>query len=359
MRYSPARLSEVSRFLKLEISKDKELQEIVELAADVCGASKAMISLIDGDTQFVRYHFGDTPKQANYKDTICQYTLEHNNLLVIYDTSLDVRLTNSPFVTGNSAVKFYAGIPLISQNGFGIGTLCVVDESKKVLTSLQQEMLKSLADQVTRLLEFDMTRQRLKEQYDESIVSATTLLAYFQSSSSCHLLIDKDRRAVVFNQALSDVFYANHQHYLKEGMGVTDFINPAFKNEFITFVNRALQGEHMSLDRQLEYKQGKIHWYMCFEPAYDTEGIQMGVSFNATDVTDSVNNQEMLSAQLDAIMKIKDLQTNELLVAIEAIAMQVQELAALPGLSAVHEFTLVQSAVEELLSKKHEILPNN
>ena len=351
-RYNTERLADVSRFLTLNISKDKELQEIVELAAEICGSSIAMITLMDGETQFVKFSSGVQINQVDYADTFCQFTLKSNDLLVISDATKDDRFAENPFVYGNPHLRFYAGMPLTSEKGNAVGTLCVFDTEIKDLPELEKEMLKSLSKQVTTLLEFDITHQVLKEQYEQSIASSNTLLTYFQSSSSCHLLMDERMCVLAFNQSMSDFLYANYQTRLQEGMAVTKYVHPEFLDQFSICFQIALDGQPAGIERQLEYATGKICWFLSFQTAYDLKGEKIGVSFNATDITGSVNNLERLKIQLQAIEQIDNLQANELIVPIDRIKLNINSLTVIPEIADVEEFRLLSSSLEELLEKQ-------
>ena len=354
-RDSPERLAEVSRFLKLKISKEQELQGIVELAAEICGTPMAIITLMDGETQFIKFSNGVEIDQVKYTDTFCQHTLEQDKLLVIPDTTKDARVSGNMFVKESPKVRFYAGLPLTSHNGNAIGTLCVFDMDARDLSQSQQLMLRSLSEQITWLLEFDMTHQVLTEQYEEAVASTTTLLTYFQSSSSCHLLMDENMLAIAYNQALADLMFMNHRANFEEGMKVTDFVHPSFRSEFIDYFTRALRGEIIAVERHLEYASGKICWYITYEPAYNTEGTTIGVSLNATDISQSVSNKEQIEAQVVAINKINDIQANQLMEPIDKINCKTEQISRLPGVGSIVEFDLLKMAVAELLEKKERI----
>ncbi|CAM4108262.1 GAF domain-containing protein [Pedobacter westerhofensis] len=354
-RYNTERLADVDRFLKLDISKDKELQEIVELAAEICGSPIAMITLMDGETQFVKFRTGADIDQVDYTNTFCQFTLKSDDLLIVPDATKDKRFADNVFVQGSPHLRFYAGMPLTTEKGNAVGTLCVFDTQIRDLPELEKEMLRSLAQQVTRLLEFDITHQILKEQYEQSLSSSNTLLAYFQSSSSCHLLMDENMRVVAFNQSISDLIFKNRQAYLKVGSDVKPYVHPEFLDEFVAYFNRALSGENISVERHLEYFKGKICWYVNFECAFDSRGQRIGVSLNATDITASVNNQERLKAQLQAIERINDLQVNELIRPIERININIKKLNLIPELAATEEFLVLYASLQELLEKQQLI----
>lgn len=355
-RYDSERLADVNRFLKLNMSKEKELQEIVDFAAEICGSQIAMITLMDGDHQYIKFIKGANIDLVDYEDTFCQYTLDKGDILIIEDTSKDSRLIENPFVQNSPYLRFYTGIPLVSEKGNSIGTLCVFDIESHSLSALQQIMLTSLSEQVTRLLEFDLTLQILKEQYEESIEKGNVLLTYFQSSSSCHLLIDKNMQVITYNQALADFIFVNYQTQITEGVKIIDYIHPAFKEEFIDYFNRSLAGELITVERHLDYPQGTICWSLTYECALDSQGEKFGVSFNATDITKSVSNQIQLSNQVNAISMINAIEANELTVQIDQISFETNKILEFTKTQQVEEFLLLQLSVDELLEKKEKII---
>ncbi|MET1057080.1 MAG: GAF domain-containing protein [Pedobacter sp.] len=356
IRYDAERLADVGRFLNLNISKEKELQEIVDFAAEICGSQIAMVTLMDGEKQYVKFIKGASIDLVDYEDTLCQYTLDQNDLLIIEDTIKDSRLVENPFVKAGPYLRFYAGVPLVSEKGNSIGTLCVFDVESHSLSELQQTMLTSLSEQVTRLLEFDLTLQILKEQYEESTEKASILLTYFQSSSSCHLLMDKNMQLITYNQALADFMFANYQTQITEGINLVDYIQPSFREEFIDYFNKALAGEFITIERHLTYAQGTVCWSMSYEQALDTSGECFGVSFNATDITRSISNQTHLNQQVDAISKINAIQADELTVHIDQISQEAKKISGLTKTLHIDEFLLLQLAVDELLEKNEKII---
>jgi GAF domain-containing protein len=83
----------------------------------------------------------------------CNYTILQNDVLVVEDTTKDVRFSSNPFVTGNPNIRFYAGAPLLSHDDCAIGSLCVVDTVPRVLSAAQMAALASLSHLVMTELE--------------------------------------------------------------------------------------------------------------------------------------------------------------------------------------------------------------
>jgi GAF domain-containing protein len=175
------RVKAVDRFLKLELSKESELQEITNLAAEICGTPTALITFIDKDTQYIKFKKAFEFDVTERQNAFCHHVIEAEEILVIPDAMLDERFVNNPLVTGNPNIRFYAGSPLTTNDGHHLGSLCVIDQEPGQLSAIQQRMLQALAKQVIQLLEFDESIQILKEQCIEATRNEIELRSFFLS----------------------------------------------------------------------------------------------------------------------------------------------------------------------------------
>jgi len=128
--------------------------EIVQLAAQICEAPFALISLAtDGQISFKACH-GISPKDMPQDRTLCEYvSAEGGRMLVVPDTTQDERFANIPCVTGETAIRFYAGAPLIAPDSHVLGTICVLDLKPHELRPEQITALRTLSRQVVTQLE--------------------------------------------------------------------------------------------------------------------------------------------------------------------------------------------------------------
>lgn len=161
------RLFTVDIFKKLNYDKAKEFQDIVDLAAEVCGTPVALITLLDADTNHFIAKAGIDMSGTSREISFCQYTVEQDELFVVNDTHLDDRFTTNPLVHADPALRFYAGAALKANNGHKLGSLCVIDIKPKELTFIQQKTLEVLSRQVIFLMELELSQKLLNKQLNE------------------------------------------------------------------------------------------------------------------------------------------------------------------------------------------------
>jgi len=345
------RIDTVNRFLQMNISKETELQQIVELAAKICEVPIAMITFINSDTQFIRFKVGTDLAEIPFQDTMCKHTIIQKNLLVIADTSTDERVKDNFFVANDPNIRFYAGSPLTTHDNDTFGTLCVYDTEPKILTATQEKMLHRLSHQVSRLLEFEACFELLKEQYESSILEETKLRSFFESSSSCHLLLDKQLVVLSFNSTMLNVLKNSYHRSITEGMHMSDYVEPAFIKEFTAHCNSALLGEHISIERHIQSPTGNICWHLTFEPAYDSSRLIIGVTYCATDITETVHQEQTVAEQGESLRQINRIMSAELSRPLATIsrAMNSINVQGYPG--ELIEFQLLDRACNELAEK--------
>ena len=127
--------------------REAAFDDLTRLAARLCDAPLALVTLVAADTQFVKGCFGGDIPAAPRGDSFCTHTILSDATMVVPDTLLDRRFRDSPFVSGRPHVRFYAGHPLTDEDGHRLGALCVVDVVPRELTPDQRDALESLGRQ--------------------------------------------------------------------------------------------------------------------------------------------------------------------------------------------------------------------
>lgn len=148
-----ARLAALYELDVLDTPPEKDFDDIVSLAASVCGTPMAMVSLIDTDRQWFKAKIGTDVTETSRDLSICAHAILGRDLLVVPDARQDARFADNPDVEAEPGIRFYAGAPLVTTDGFSLGTLCVIDQQPRDLGAEQRQALRALAGQVTAQLE--------------------------------------------------------------------------------------------------------------------------------------------------------------------------------------------------------------
>ncbi|HIK16377.1 MAG TPA: GAF domain-containing protein [Leptolyngbyaceae cyanobacterium M33_DOE_097] len=158
-----ARLKAVYQFQLLELAPDQVLDDLAELAADLCQTPIAMIGFMGGDRQWIKSKVGTTLTEIRRDLAFCNQTIHQTDVFVIPDTLNDPRFATHSFVIHEPYIRFYAGAPLITSGGHVLGTLCVIDSEPRELSSKQRKGLQTLSQQVVAQLELKRNTTKLRQ----------------------------------------------------------------------------------------------------------------------------------------------------------------------------------------------------
>ena len=151
-----SRLARIDELNILDTLPEREYEDLVALAAEICQTPVAQITLVAGDRQWYKaeYGFKVPGGETSREDAFCAHTImDPDRPLVVPDLRRDPRFSNNRFVAGEPNVVFYAGFPLRSVEGYALGTLCVLDQKPRQLSAEQQLTLARLSRQVVKLFE--------------------------------------------------------------------------------------------------------------------------------------------------------------------------------------------------------------
>ena len=136
----------------LEIGDTQPFQRLTVLARRCLNVSIAIISVVDSDRQWFKSCQGLDVTGTERRVSFCAHAILESRIFEVSDTHLDTRFTDNPLVTGPPFIRFYAGCPIRSPDGYRLGTLCVIDHSPRTLTPEERESLTMAALSVEDLL---------------------------------------------------------------------------------------------------------------------------------------------------------------------------------------------------------------
>lgn len=147
------RLKVLWQYDVLDTVPEEVFDDLTELAAYICEAPIALISLVDEDRQWFKARVGVTIKETTRDISFCAHAILSQSLFIVPDAAKDPRFKDNPLVTGPQKIRFYAGAPLVTPDGHALGTLCVLDKKPRKLRPQQEQALRVLAHHVVSQLE--------------------------------------------------------------------------------------------------------------------------------------------------------------------------------------------------------------
>ncbi|WP_268846369.1 GAF domain-containing hybrid sensor histidine kinase/response regulator [Flavobacterium aestivum] len=147
------RLAALKRYNILDTLPDHAFDDATRLVSYICGVPIAHISFIDESRQWFKSEIGIGVSEVPREISFCQYTIMESEIVEINDTFLNERFKDDPNVTGGFKVRFYAGVPLTTPDGYNIGTICAIDHVAKKLNEDQRNALSIIARHVINQLE--------------------------------------------------------------------------------------------------------------------------------------------------------------------------------------------------------------
>ena len=170
------RLAALARYAILDTAAEDAFDELVQLASTICASPIALISFVDASRQWFKARVGlgtaETPRQISF----CTHAILQRELFIVHDARQDPLFAGNPLVTGEPKIRFYAGAPLVTPDGFNLGTICVIDREPRVLGSEQRHALATLARQVVVQLE-------LRRQIAEKAIAEERLARVVEGSN--------------------------------------------------------------------------------------------------------------------------------------------------------------------------------
>ena len=288
------RLEALRRYEILDTPFEREFDDVVKLASQICDVPVSLISLVDQDRQWFKAVTGIDVRETPLDLSICLHAIQQTDIFEIPDAMHDPRFAGNALVVGDPNFRFYSGAILQTSDGFPLGTLCVLDYQPRELTESQHFALKTLADQVMMQLELRRTlKEREKEQAEteywrrvyETVLTNTPDFIY---------VIGLDKRFIYANNALLTVWGKSSPEIVGKNLyelGYESWHAEMHEREIdeIVLTRKAIRGTV-----PFTGTPGRRIYDYIFAPVFDSQGIITAIAGTTRDITEHEETEEAL-----------------------------------------------------------------
>lgn len=248
----------------LDTPAEVSLDRITRLVARVLDVPIALVSLVDQDRQWFKSRQGLEASETPRELAFCAHAILQTTPLVVPDAAEDARFRDNQLVTGAPHIRFYAGVPIRTSNGFAVGTLCAIDERPRQLTQEEVDTLRDLADIVSRevqLRENLMLARRQRNRSDALFrASEAGYRSMFELASVGIALVAPDGGWINVNRALCEIIGYNAAEL--ELLTFQDITHPDDLNTDIEHLQQLIDGkiDHYQMEKRYLRKDGDSVW---------------------------------------------------------------------------------------------------
>lgn len=251
---------------QLLLYQELDIQGLVNLCAAVCETSFACLSLRKGEEDYIKAQVG--------------------------------MVENEVWPNG---IHLFASVPVLTGDNFIVGTLSVMDRRRGKLLPKQIETMELLSRQIVRIMEME----RINE-------AKTHQRAFFESSSGIHLLLDTETRVLDYNKTCAALFKMVNGTEIYRGAQMIDLLRPQTRELFCASCKKALQGERVRVEQEIDYEDDSIFLEVCYDPVRDQEQKIIGLLINASNISQHKAQEQVIIQQNESLKEIAHIQSHEL-----------------------------------------------
>nr|WP_316627401.1 PAS domain-containing protein [uncultured Brevundimonas sp.] len=294
------RLAALKRYGVLDTTPEAAFDDLANLAARLCEAPMAAVSLVDAERQWFKAEVGlgvsETPRPTSF----CAHAMVSDRPMVVTDACLDARFADNPLVTGAPNIRFYAGYPLKTPEGVPLGALCVLDRRARPegLTELQALAMQTLADQVMTQLE--LRRALLDRDRSEKTARLAIEASAYVGAWDWDIATDR----VVADERFARM-YGVDPVAAREGAPIAVFRASVHPDDLVrrdADIQRALDGEGLFVSEYRLVVDGRVRWMLARgRVEYDRSGAAVRLPGVAVDITERKQTETDLAETARAL----------------------------------------------------------
>ncbi len=294
------RLEALRNYNILDTEPEAEFDGMVQLASSICKTPISAISLVDQDRQWFKAITGLDAKETTRNLAFCAHTILQKEVLVVHDALKDERFFDNPLVTDEPKIRFYAGVPLITTDGYPLGTICVIDKVPRELSEEQLLALKALSNHVITQFELRLSHRKINQYYRALQRTERILNTLINASPDFICFKDGEGHWLMTNDSGLKLFHLDASNYQgKSDLQLAEQTHPIYRTSFMECLSSdeiAWQSQHLSrMEEVIPLPEGGQRVFDTYKiPLYNDDGSRHGLVVLGRDITERKQDEEKL-----------------------------------------------------------------
>lgn len=292
------RIAQLLQYGILNPTAEVNFEDFTRLAALTCGTPMAAISIVGKNCQWFKSSLGWSVGETHRDIAFCAHAIcEPDRVLLVPDATADSRFATNPLVTGEPHLRFYAGAPLTTGEGLGLGTICVMDIVPRQLTAEQVEALQLLSRQIIKQLDRESALKR-------QVVATNQVNAALRESEQRYSSVLDNIQEIVFQTDaqglwtfISSAWTEMTGFSLTESIGTNslDYLHPDDRSRYRQLFESRSPKKYQTIQARYLTKQDNYHWFeVKARQITDSNNYISGLSGTLNNITDHKRAEETL-----------------------------------------------------------------
>ncbi|GAB3546865.1 EAL domain-containing protein [Noviherbaspirillum agri] len=313
--FERARLAALRSFQILDTPPEPEFDRLTQFAARICETPIATITFVDEKRQWFKSAIGLGVPETDRAISFCTHTIESQQPFVVSDAFKYPEFRHNPLVTGAPHLRFYAGIPLRTADGYALGAMAVMDTVPRKLTPLQQTALEMLGEQVVVHIELRRRRQELEQMAAERDQINAALIRQAEHLRQAQRIagvgswsMDAITWRIACSEEIYRIFGMTQVNQTEECDSFIACVHPEDRERVLAGIRASLHDRTpLDIEHRIERPDGDIRYvHARAEHHFDANGQHM-LSGTVQDITEQRRSQERLHLLKTCIARLNDI----------------------------------------------------
>ena len=254
------RLLAVQCYNLLDTAPEEEFDHITRLTVSIFKVPIAIISLMDRDRQWYKSRVGLPFYEISRELSFCNYTMIQTSMLEVEDTTRDPRFCDHPSVQADGGVRFYAGYPIIDDEGFVLGTFCIAGFEPRKLTAEETALFLLLAQSATSLVK-SYKKKNEAEQFERLFTISPDFVCVFNRKGSILKANPAFHHLITGKEINEETLFFQFVHPEDRQATISEFENETTNQDHIHFSHRVqfLSGEYRTVEWTITVEKPSGH----------------------------------------------------------------------------------------------------